>query len=112
MRLTSNSDRNGGYNITTDNFFTSVYLAGLLSQENMTIVATVRANSKGFPNEITGGVKKKFSSNFFYNFQKNYKLVNYQCKQNKTVNLLSTMHNSRGTDATEKKKPFVVQFYN
>ena len=31
MRLTSNLDRNGGYNITTDNFFTSVHLAGLLS---------------------------------------------------------------------------------
>ena len=38
MRLTSNLDRNGGYNITTDNVFTSVHLAGLLSQQNMTIV--------------------------------------------------------------------------
>ena len=34
------------------------------------------------------------------------------CKQNKNVNLLSTMHNSPGTDATEKKKPLVVHFYN
>ena len=40
------------------------------------------------------------------------KLVNYQCKQKKNVNLLSTMYNSPGTDATEKKKPLVVQFYN
>ena len=32
MRLTSNLDKNGGYKITTDDFFTSVYLAGLPSQ--------------------------------------------------------------------------------
>ena len=41
MRFTSYLDRNGGYNITTDNFFTSVHLAGLLSQRNMTIVEKV-----------------------------------------------------------------------
>ena len=32
-------------------------------------------------------------------------LVNYQCKE-KNVNLLSTMHNSPGIDATEKKKHY------
>ena len=70
MRLTSNLDRNGGYYITTDNFFTSVYLAGLLSQKNMTIVGTVRANSKDLPKEITTGNKEKFFSNFFLQFPK------------------------------------------
>ena len=112
MRLTRNLDRNVRYNITADNFFTSVYLAGLLSQQNMTIVGTVCANSKGLPEEITIRDKEKLSGNFFYNSQKNCMLVNYQCKQNKNVNLLSTMHNSPGTNATEKKKPLVVQFYN
>ena len=43
IRLPSNSDRNGGYNITTDKFFTFVHLAGLLSQRNMAIVGTVCA---------------------------------------------------------------------
>ena len=57
MRLTRNLDRNGGYNITTDNFFTSVHLAVLLSQENMTIVGNVRANSKGLPK---AGIRKNF----------------------------------------------------
>ncbi|CAK8681971.1 unnamed protein product [Clavelina lepadiformis] len=112
MRLTSNLDRNGGYNITTDNFFTSLNLAGLLSQRNMTIVGTVRSNSKGLPKEITRGEEEKFSSKFFYNSLRNSMLVNYQCKQKKNVNLLSTMHNSPSTDATEKKKPTVIQFYN
>ena len=79
----------------------------------MTIVGTVRANSKDLQKEITRGDKEKFSSRFFYNSPKNCMLVNYQCKQKKNVNLLSTMHNSPGTDATKKKKkPLVLQFYN
>ena len=53
-------DRNGGYNIKADNFFTSNHLAGLLSQQDMTIVGTVCANSKGRPKEITRGDKKIF----------------------------------------------------
>ena len=93
-------------------FFTSVHLVDLLSQQNMIIFGTVCANSKGLPKEITRGDKEKFSSHFFYNSPKNCMLVNYQCKQKKNVNLLSTMHNSPGTDATEKKKLLVVQFYN
>ena len=78
----------------------------------MTIVGTVRANSKGFPKEITRGDKEKFSNRFFYNSPKNCMLVNYHCKQKKNVNLLSTMPSSPGTDATENKKPLVVHFYN
>ena len=105
MRLTSKLGRNGGYNITTDDFFTSVHLAGLLSQQNMTIVGTVCANSKGLPKEITRGDNEKFSSRFFYNTPKNCMLVNYQCKQKNNVHLLSTMHNSPGTDATKKRNP-------
>ena len=112
MRLTSKLDRKGGYNITTDNFFTSVHLTGSLSQQNMTIVGTVRANSKGHSKEITRGDKEKLSNRFFYNSPKNCMLVNCQSKQKKNVNLLSTMHNSPGTDTKEKKKPLVMQFYN
>ena len=78
----------------------------------MTVVGTVRVNSKDLPKEITKGDKENFSSNFFYNSSKNCMLVNYQCKQKKNVNVLPIMHSSPGTDATEKKKSLVVQFYN
>ena len=64
----------------------------------MTIVGTVRANSKGFPKEISKGDKENISSSFFYNSSKNFMLINYQCKQKKNVNVLSTMHNSQGTE--------------
>ena len=35
-------------------------------------------------------------------------LMNYQCKEKNA----STMHSSPSTDATEKKKPTTIQFYN
>ena len=38
--------------------------------------------------------------------------VNYQCKDKKSVCLLSTMHASPSVSGGEKKKPHVVQFYN
>ena len=36
-------------------FFTSVHLAGLLSQQNMTIAGIICANNKGLTRSITGG---------------------------------------------------------
>ena len=104
MRLTSNLDKNGGYNITTDNFFTSVYLAGLLSQQNMTIVGTVCANIK-----ITRGDKEKFSSCFFYNSPKNCTLINYQGKQKMSIFYLQCI-TAQAPTQQKKKKPLVVQF--
>ena len=74
MILISNLDRNGGYNITTDYFFTSVRLAGSLSQQNITIVRTIHADTKRLPREITEGQKRKFSSKFFYNSAKTVSL--------------------------------------
>ena len=47
IRLTDCLQRNRGYNITTDNFFTSVQVAGLLQSKEITAVKTVRGNSKG-----------------------------------------------------------------
>ena len=96
MRLTKSFHRKGN-NITTDNFFTTVKVVGLL-QENGTLldrtVLTVRANVKGVPKEITKGCNEKFSSKFFFNDDKKCMLVNYQCKQKKNVHLMLTMHES------------------
>ena len=65
MRLTDCLQRNCGYNITTDNFFTSVQVAALLQSKEITVVKTVRGNSKGLPKEITGSSKERFCSKFF-----------------------------------------------
>ena len=112
MRLTDCLQKNRGYNITTDNFFTSIQVAALLQSKEITVVGTVRANCKGLPQEITSNSKENFSSKFFYNANKNCLLVNYQYKQKKSVNLISTIHDAPSTDGTEKRKPLVIHFYN
>ena len=61
------------------------------------------------PKEVTEGNNENFSSKFLYNNDKKC-LLNYQCKQKKNVNLISTMYNSPATDSTEKKKPLVIHF--
>ena len=76
MRLTDCLQRNRGYNVTTDNPFTSVQVAALLQSKEITVVKTVRGNSKALPKEITGSSKKRFCSKFFYNANKNCLLVN------------------------------------
>ena len=102
-----------GYNVTTDNFFTSFELAKKLQKEGTSIVETVRANSKRLPKEVTGPVKGgKYGSKFYYEEQCKCMFVNYQCKDKKSVCLLSTMHASPSVSGGEKKKPDVVQFYN
>ena len=112
MRFTDCLQRNRRYNITTDNFFTSVHVAALLQSKEITVVRTVRANSKELPKEITTSSKERFSSKFFYNANKSCLLVSYRCKLKKDVNLISTMHDAPSTDGTEKRKPLVIHFYN
>ena len=48
MRLTESFHRKG-YNITTDNFFTTVEVAWLLQEKGTTLAETVRVNVKGIP---------------------------------------------------------------
>ena len=101
MRLTDCPQRNRGYNITTDNFFTSVQVAALLESKEITVVGTVCVNSRGLPKEITGSSKERFSSKSFFQADNNCLLVNYQCKLKKNINLISTMHGAQSTDGTE-----------
>ena len=39
-------------------------------------------------------------------------IVSYQCKKNRCVLLISSMHTNKQVDDTEKKKPNIVSFYN
>ena len=44
--------QNKGFNVTTDNFFTSFELAKKLQKEGISIVGTVYANSKTSPEKL------------------------------------------------------------
>ena len=97
------------YNVTTDNFFTSLRVATFLQEKLFTICGTIRNNRRELSDEFTNNSQDQYSSRFFLS-ENNALLVSYQCKSNKKVNLLSTMHKSTSTDATRKQKPDVVHF--
>ena len=101
-----------GYNITTDNFFTSVVSAEKLEAIATTVVGTVRANSKDIKKAMTAPVKGGTNeSTFYYNDKHHCLFVNYQCKIKKSVCLLSTIYNSSSVDDSAKNKQDVILFY-
>ena len=100
-----------GRNITTDNFFTSHALAKFLLGQNLTLLGTVRKTRKELPSEFV--LKKRTAFESVFAFTEDTILVSYTPKTNKTVVLLSTMHNKEeiNTDS-EKKKPQMILDYN
>ena len=83
----------GGYNITTDNFFTSVPLANaLLNRMNpMTILGTLKKNKPDVPSEFIKTADRQNESSIF-GFTEKLSLVSYCPRPRKLVLLLSSMH--------------------
>lgn len=103
---------NKGYNICCDNFFTSLKNAMYLKEKKTTIVGTMRKNRRELANEMTRSDKELHTSDFYYEKETKAVVVSYQCKKNKSVCLLSTMHDSVACDDTQKRKPAIINFYN
>ena len=81
MRLTQSIPNQGGYNVTTDNFLTSVYLATLLLEKKISMVGTVRSNSKGLTKFMIKNDNELHKSSYFFNDGKEIVFVNYQYKK-------------------------------
>ena len=96
-----------GYNVTTDNFFTSVELAQTLLDKRTSLVGTVRLNRK----EIPISPKLAIHDSEFYSCD-SLNLVKYQAKPTKTVVVLSTLHKGAACQTDGKKKPESVLYYN
>ena len=113
VKLT-NHIKDKGYNITCDNFFTSLLLAEKLAKDKVSTVGTMRKNRRVLCEKMTKPKKKDgYSSDFYWHDPKNFLFVKYQSKEKKSVCLLSTMHSFADVDTnTEKKKPEVILFYN
>lgn len=111
MDLTSHL--NAGYNITVDNFFTSIPLAlKLLGRKNpMTLLGTLRSNRKYIPSTIKSHSKKEeYSSKFC--FSEDCMIVSYIPKKDKSVILLSSSEPNTEVIDDEKRKPEVILEYN
>jgi hypothetical protein len=97
-----------GYNVTTDNFFTSSDLAQKLLRKCTSIVGTVRSNRRELP---PVAAKLELHETVFYE-NGPLNLARYQAKKGKMVHLLSTMHRGATKQRDGKRKPDSILFYN
>jgi Transposase IS4 len=102
-----------GRNVTTENFFTGYELGQFLLNKKMTLLGTIRKNRMELPKGLTPTKREPFESIFA--FTHDTMLVSYSPKRNKTVVVISTMHNQVEIDEnldSRAKKPYAVLDYN
>jgi hypothetical protein len=101
-----------GYNITTDNFFTSKRLAMTLKIKRITIVGTVRKNRKEIPPNAMQGRKELHATDAYVSETADCLLCVYQSKPSKSVAILSTFNDVIDITDGPKRKPNTIVFYN
>lgn len=84
-------DLGNGYNITTDNFFTSLKLGKELLKQNKTLTGTMRKNRKEVPKTMLPNKNREVHSSIFLHSE-DATLVSYVPKKRNAVVLLSTQH--------------------
>lgn len=102
---------NSGRNVTMDNYFTSVALAGDLLAARTTVVGTMRKNIADIPLQMLANRQRPELSSIF-GFDHELTLVSYVPKKNKAVILLSSMHHDAVVDINQASKPEIILHYN
>ena len=102
-----------GYNVTTDNFFTSLRLAKQLAAKKTTLLGTVRANRRELPAEFISKNRPLHSVLQGYNIENQCHLLSSKVKKTKIVNVMSTMTRLEGNVVQDgSKKPEAILIYN
>ena len=103
-----------GYNVTCDNYFTSLGLALKLAEKKCSLVGTLRQNRRDVPEECKKKKELHETEVFRYEGQTAITLTSYQCKAAKNVAVLSSLHPDILLSRNEnpKKKPDSVLYYN
>ena len=103
-----------GYNVTCDNFFTSLDVALRLTEQKCSIVGTVRQNRKELPQAAKRQQQQYEISLFAFTRTAVVTLTSYQCEKQKSVVIMSTLHPNVEifSHNNSKKKPDTVLFYN
>lgn len=97
-------------NLTCDNWYTSYPLAKELLKDKVTLVGTLKKNKRELPIDFLPNKTRPERSSTF-GFQKDLTVVSYVPKKNRSVILLSTMHDDGSIDA-ETGKPNIILDYN
>lgn len=109
--------RDSGRNVTADNWFTSLDLVEELEKLKLSYVGTIRKNKPELPLEFKANRLREVNSSVF-GFTKTKQngivtLVSYVPKKNKSVTLVSTLHDDNAIDPdSPAKKPEIITFYN
>ena len=100
-----------GYNVTTDNYFTSLKLAEELKQKKTTILGTIRKQRREGPStELIMKDKELYASEIFSS-PSGCSLTICKVKKKKVVCILSSMHRNINIDQCHNKKmPETIQF--
>ena len=80
-----------GYNVTTDNFFTSLFLAKKLLAKKTSLIGTIKSSRRELP-AICKQRSALHSTKLLREEESSATLTVYQCKKNKNVSILSTLH--------------------
>ncbi len=104
---------NKGYNITCDNYFTSLPLAQQLVEKKTTLVGTMRLNRKELP-PIVADTKSKPLFDTQVLVSAGITLTIYKAKPSKNVLILSSRHEivKVADPNSQKKNPNTVVYYN
>ena len=103
-----------GYNVTCDNFFTSLDITLRLAEQKCSIVGTVRQNRRELPQAAKRKQQQYETSLFTFTQTAVVTLTLYQCEKQKSVVIMSTLHPDVEISShnNPKKKPDTVLFYN
>ena len=102
-----------GYNVTTDNYFTSLKLAEEFKQRKTTILGTIRKQRREVSNTDLVTKDKSLHTSKIYSSPSGCSLTIYKAKKKKVVCSLSSMHRIVNIHQGHKKKlPETVQYYN
>lgn len=96
--------------LTCDNWFVSYELAQSLLEQKIALVGTLKKNKVQIPNEFLPNKSRPIGSSLF-GFQKQISITSYVPKMNKSVILVSTMHDKNLVNS-DTNKPEVIHFYN
>lgn len=97
-------------NVTTDNYYSSFDLAIYLRGIGLTFLGTMKKNKPEIPPQFLPNKNREVGSSIF-GFQDNCTLVSYATKKNRSVILISTMHDRVEIDE-ETGKPEMIMDYN
>lgn len=96
-------------NITFDNWYTSKDLAADMLTKGLTCLGTMKKNKREIPPEFLPSKTREVKSSLF-GFQEDTMMVSFVPKRNKSVILMSTLHDQPDIDSSTNKPQMILDY--